>query len=151
MSAPKQFNITAPVRATEIPAKRERSVDHGPNLFLEPHPESGFPHGYLMESYEQGAWFDLPVEGGWEVGEVTKGPNKGQEVDRLYGDAVEVSRQLREAATALSIGVSIKTFPVLFKSGAKKGQEDPTRILIKYLGQKRKAPRKPKTETVTVE
>lgn len=146
MSAPKQFSITAPVVATEIPAKRESAarVERGPNLFLAPHPESGFPEGYLFKSYTDGVWYDLPVEGGWVVDTIAKGPNKGQETERLDGDAAEAVRQLREAATTLGIGVAIKFFPVYFKGGAKKGQEDPSKVLIKYLGQKRKAARKPK-------
>lgn len=141
MASPKPFSIPAPSVATEIPAKRESAGarDRGPNLFLQP--QEGFPKGYLWKSFEDGKWYDLPVSGGWVVDTIKKGTRKGQEVDRLEGDAAEVVRQLREAAAALGIGVAIKYFPVLIKGGAKKGQEAPDMVLIKYLGQQRKQKR----------
>lgn len=138
MASPKQFSIPAPVEATEIPARREStaSKDRGPNLFLQP--QEGFPKGYLWKSFETGRWYDVPVAGGWEVVKLQKGPRKGEETEKLTGDAQEVVRQLREAATALGIGVSVKTAAVYYKGGPKKGQEVPGQVLIKYLGTTRK-------------
>lgn len=138
MSAPKQFSIPAPVKATEIPQKRESagSRNRGPNLFLQP--QDGFPKGYLWKSFEDGDWYDLPVSGGLVLVEGKRGKSKGQEIEKLDGDAAEVVRQLREAATALGIGVSVKYFDVLAKGGPNKGQPVAGKILIKYLGQPRK-------------
>ena len=139
MASPKPFSIGVPTEATEIPQRRARAGrDYGPNLFLEKHPESGAPQGYLMQSYNADKWYDVPVQGYWEEGTIQKGVRKGQPTERLVGDAAEVVRQLREAAAALGIGVSIKYAAETFKSGAKKGQEVPERIVVKYLGTERK-------------
>ena len=142
MTEPKQpFTIPAPVVATEIPLRRESqgARNRGPNLFLEPHPDEGFPEGWLAKSYDDGSWYDVgPVPGGYETDTARRGKNKGAEIQRMSGMAAEVTRQLREAANELGIGVSIKYFPVLYKSGAKKGQEIPGQVLVKYLGINRK-------------
>lgn len=147
MSEPKPFTVPAPTVATEIPAKRESSrANRGPNFFLEPRPDEGFPEGWLAKSFDDATWYEVALPGVWEEGEVLKGERKGEPITRLTGDAQEATRQLREAADALGIGVSIKYFPVLYKGGAKKGQEVPGMVLIKYLGQARKQRREKATE-----
>lgn len=133
------FTIPQPTEATEVPALRSGKgrKDYGPNLFLEPHPEHKAPEGYLALSFDTGKWYEIPVAGKWEEVTMTKGKNKGQTTKRLSGDAAEVTRQLREAAAKLDIGVSIKYFPVLNKQK----REVPGQVLIKYLGTTRKQPR----------
>lgn len=141
MSAPKPFALPAPVKATEIPLRRESAGarDRGPNLYLQAQP--GFPKGWLMKSFEDGEWYDQSVQGTWAEVKLTKGANKGKTVEKMTGDAMEATRQLREAATTLGIGVSIKYFPEYYKGGAKKGEEIPGRVLLKYIGIPRKQPR----------
>lgn len=130
------LEIAPPVAATEIPPRRQTSTkDRGPNLFLEPHPETGFPDGWLAKSFDDGVWYDVgPVQGHWEDGVIQKGKRKGETVRRMVGDAAEVTRQLREAAAVLEIGVSVKYFPVRNKNGT----EAKDRVMVKYLGTNRK-------------
>lgn len=135
MAEPQPFTIPAPVKATEIPPKRDTGANHGPNEFLVKRPPQ-FPDGWLAKSYDDNDWYDVgPVQGHWETGEVLKGKNKGAPIDRMTGQAEEVRRQLREAAAALGIGVSIKYFAVVNKAGTGELKD---RLLIKYLGQKAK-------------
>jgi hypothetical protein len=136
VSAPKPFSIPAPVKSTEPPKQRQTAPkDRGPNLFLD--------NDWLAQSYNDDEWYDVgPVDGQWEEGTVQKGKRKGEAVQRMTGVAQEVTRQLREAAMALGIGVAIKYTPVTYKSGAKVGQEIPGKILVQYLGIERKQSRK---------
>jgi len=127
------LEISAPVAsAAPIERRAGRGVDHGPNLFLD--------NGWLKASYDSGKTYELTVNGKWEESAIQKGQNKGQPVQRLTGDAAEVVRQLREAANTLGIGVTIKDYPVQNRAG----KEVAGKLLIKYLGIKRKAARKPK-------
>lgn len=134
------LELSPPVPATEVPPLRSTSAkDKGPNPFLEPHPHTdpaqNFPEGWLAKSYDDGVWYDVgPVQGHWEDGEIRKGGRKGQPTRRMVGDAAEITRWLRDAATELGIGVSIKYFPVKNKNGT----EAKDRVLVKYLGTNRK-------------
>jgi len=106
-------------------------------------------NGWLQQSFDDGDWYDVnggqPINGGLVEVEIVKGNRKGQMTERLDGDVAEVTRQLREAAEQLGIGVSIK----YYNATTKAGKEIPGKTIVKYLGQKRKAARKPKpTETV---
>lgn len=137
MASPKP--IPRPTVATEIPAKRDSGVERGPNPYLEPDLEGGAPNGWFMQSYETGKWMDIgPVSGAWVASEITKGERKGETVDRLEGDAMLVTRQLRDAANQLGLGVSIKYWEVYYKSGPKKGEPVPGQMVVKYLAQNRK-------------
>lgn len=151
MAAPKVFSLAPPTEATEIPAKRESGVNHGPNLFLQADPANGFPEGWFMKSYTTGKWFDVPgVTGDFAVKKIKSGPNQGKEVEQPTGDVAEVTRQLREAANTLGLGVSIKYFPMVYKSGPKKDQEIPGKWVVKYLAQNRKQRREKPAEGAPV-
>lgn len=154
MASPTPFKIPTPKLATDVPEREYRArpkKDRGPNFFLEPIPpgtrgvKDGYPEGWLKLSYDVGKWFDCgPVEGSIELGTIMKGSRKGEPTERLTGFAVEIRRQLNEAAKLLStgglnIGVSIKYFQAVDS----KGNELPGQMLIKYLGQNRKQ-RKPR-------
>lgn len=141
MGAPKPFTIKRPVVATEIPPPRQGKapVDHGPNQFLQPDPDNGFPDGWLAESYKNGLWYDVQgVTGEFVMGVIEHGKRKGEPVERMTGDLLEVTRQIREAADTLGIGVAIRYFPAVYRSGPKKDQEIPGTWVVKYLGQNRK-------------
>lgn len=162
MASPKPFSIATPTLATEIPAKREggrAGVDHGPNFFLQAIKQAdavGLPEDFLKYmadakwsvswfelSYAKGVWFDVPASGDFVMGVIEKGKNKGREVERMTGDLLEITRQLREAADTLKLGVAIKYFPQVYKSGAKQGQEVPGKWIVKYLAGNRKQKRTP--------
>lgn len=122
------LEIQAPTKsATGMPRRAGRaSVDHGPNLFLD--------NGWLLQSYETGEPYEVPVEGEFIQDTIKKGARKGEPTERLTGDAAEVVRQLREAANELNIGVAIKYYEVLNKNKTvKKGW-----VLVKYQGVARK-------------
>lgn len=145
MGAPKPFTIPTPTVAASAPVRTRGSrVDHGPNFFLQPIPpgtvgvENGYEDGWLALSYSTGMWFDIPCDGEFVQGEALRGKNKGQPVTRLVGPAKEITRQLREAADELGIGVAIEYQYVTYKSGAKKDQEIPGKLLLQYLGKERK-------------
>jgi len=108
------------------------TIDRGPNLFLD--------NGWLAKSYETGETYELPVDGRLEAGIIKKGPKKGEPTERLTGDAAEVTRQLREAAEQLNIGVSIKYYPIK-NERTKKVIEG--KLLVKYVGITRKQRRQP--------
>lgn len=144
MASPEPFKIPRPKLATDIPARvkpTRAKKDRGPNFFLEPIPpgtpgvKDGFPDGWLKLSYDIGKWFDCgPVTGAIELGTIVKGEHKGEPTERLTGVAVEIRRQLNEAAKLHGIGVSIKYFQAVDRNG----NELPGQMLIKYLGQNRK-------------
>ncbi len=128
------LNIAAPVLSDSKltrNAPNRTPADRGPNLFLD--------NGWLQQSYEQEATMDVVADGTFEEYTMKKGAHKGEPATRLTGDAQEVTRQLREAAKALGIGVAIKYFPVVHR-----GKEVKGKVLVKYLGTVRKAERKPK-------
>jgi hypothetical protein len=132
-----------PVVTAEVPKQRQtKGREYGPNLFLAPHPEAGAPEGWLAKSFDDGNWYELTVQGHFEEGTVNKGVNKGKPVSRVVGDAQEVTRQLREAAAHLGVGVSIKYFPVTNKNGS----EAKDRLTVKYLGTNRKQRREAAAE-----
>lgn len=132
------LEIAEPVRGEALPRRvGTRTVDHGPNLFLD--------KGWLAQSAADGETYDVPCDGEWVKDTIRKGPHKGEEVDRLTGDAAEITRQLREAAQSLGIGVSIKYYPLKVK-----GREIKGKLLLKYVATKRKQRRVATTETAPV-
>jgi len=134
------LELAAPVpSATPIERRAGRAVQHGPNLFLN--------NGWLLDSYNNGRTDEIIVDGEWVEDTIKKGEKKGQPVMRLTGDAAEVVRQLREAATELNIGVTIKDYPVLNRNN----KEVKGKVLIKYLGINRKAPRGSRSNGATSE
>lgn len=125
-----ELNLTP--TATEMsPSRRGRAAaDTGPNPFI--------VNGWLKQSFDQGKAYSVTVPGTWE--DVTKKNREGVDVTRnmLRGDAATVVKLIRAASNELNIGVAIET-----ATGRRKGT-----IEVKYLGQKRKEARKPKTDTV---
>lgn len=143
-----------PVEATEIPQRRNGrgKRDTGPNLFTQPIPKGvtpaapdGYEEGWLALSYDLGKWFDVPVEGHYETAQRAYGASRGEEYQKVVGDAADVTKMLREAADKLGVGVSIKYAEVKRKNGS----VVPNQLTVKYLGTVRKAKSVPvKPETV---
>lgn len=109
-------------------APNRTPVDRGPNLFLD--------NGWLAQSRDTGNTLEVTVAGQFEEYEMRKGEHKGELAEKVTGDAAEVTRQLREAAQALGIGVSIKYFPVV-----NRGKEVKGKLTVRYLATKRKTRR----------
>ena len=136
-----------PVESTEIPQRRASTRRNtGPNPFLQPISRGvtpvapdGYEEGWLALSYDLGKWFDVPVEGHYEVATRKYGASKGEEYQKVAGDAAEVARMLREAADKLGVGVSIKYADVKRKNGT----VVPNQLMVKYLGTVRKQQRTP--------
>lgn len=143
-----------PVESTEIPQRRNGrgKQDTGPNLFLQPIPKGvtpaapdGYEEGWLALSYDLGKWFDVPVEGHYETAQRAYGASKGEEYQKVVGDAADVTKMLREAADKLGIGVTIKYAEVKRKNGS----VVPNQLTVKYLGVVRKQSRKGETPAET--
>lgn len=114
------------------------AADRGPNPWLD--------RGWLQASYDSGMGKELVLPGKFEEyqGKVRE---TGETVakTKLIGDASEAVTMIREAADKLGLGVRVVT------TAGGPGVKDATGasvkrgfILIQYLGQKRKAPRKAK-------
>lgn len=133
-------NIT-PTR-TVMPAdtRGRQAVDRGPNPFLD--------EGWLRETYDSGEGAEITVAGALETYEGTIRATKETVTKRkLTGDAAEAVRMIREAADKLGLGVRVVT--TVGGPGVKDNQGRAVRkgmVLVQYLGQTRKAPRKTKSE-----
>lgn len=107
-----------------------------PNPFLD--------NGWLLKSYEEKKDYVVTVPGAWEMGEVKKGERKGDPIERLTGDAAEVTRLLRDGADKLGIGVAIQyTIPTKKVKGV--DVDVPGMVNVHYMGKQRKQARKTKT------
>lgn len=114
------------IKETKIAPRQGRDKrDLGPNVFLDP----SWP-GNLKSSYDQAKAFELTVPGKIETKALVKGENKGKPVERVTGDAADVTTLLRDAAAKLGIGVAIRYR--VTRNGF---------LAVSYQGQKRKQKR----------
>jgi hypothetical protein len=129
--------IKSTAKPTTMPARKGSITarDLGPNFFLDKAWDKN-----LQASYDNAEAYEITVAGEFKDDTVKKGPKKGQPLKRLTGDAADAVTLLRAAADTLKIGVSVTTVPARAK-----GQ-----VVVKYLGQKRKAARKPKVSVPPV-
>lgn len=125
----------APVKGEGMaPRSVHRERTEQPNPFLD--------NGWLKESYDTNTDYQVTVDGTWEESKVLKGPRKGEPMERLTGEAADVTLMLRNAANRLGIGVSIQYSIPTYKSGKNKGEEIAGKVTVHYLGKERKRPRK---------
>lgn len=118
----------APVKGAGM-APREvtrKPRDEQPNPFL--------TEGWLQQSYETGQDYEVTVNGEWSISKVKKGPRKGEEIERLTGEAAEVTKMLREASNKLGIGVTIQ----YAQATTRTGKDIPGKVVVHYLGKVRK-------------
>jgi hypothetical protein len=107
--------------------------DLGPNPWLDP----AWPFN-LKASYDSGEAYELVLAGKYEKSKYTRGKVKGEEYDKLTGDAADAVSLIRDAAEKLGLGVSIPVTPALIESGARKGQPRDGFFVVRYQAQKRK-------------
>lgn len=127
------LSTLAPVPGTGL-TRRSSGREAGPNPFLD--------NGWLLNSYETEQDFEVTVGGTWERAVKTRGKHKGQEYDKLVGDAATVVRMLRDAADKLEIGVAIECVPAvkIVNEGKRneRTEDIPGQVTVKYLGKTRK-------------
>lgn len=129
---------TLKVAKTTMPTRvgSRSGRDLGPNPFL----DLKWPYN-LMASYENAEAYELTVSGTMETKPARRGKNKGEPVEVLTGDAYDTNALIRQAADKLGLGATIRTYV----GKDPKGKSIPAgKVLVKYMGQKRKAARKPK-------
>ena len=129
--------ITVKPKKSAVLIKRGRNGrDLGPNPFLDPKMEGNLEQSY--KAFKAGntadATYEATVPGKREKYTYTRGKSKGQQGERITGDADTVVRLLRDAADQLSLGVTIQVLDA----------KQPGHMTVVYMAKNRKAPRKPK-------
>lgn len=126
-------------KTTMAPKVVNRSrKDVGPNPFLDKTWDQN-----LQASYDNAEGYEVTVDGAMEKVPARRGKNKGMPIDTLTGEAADVVFLIRQAAEKLQLGASIQTYVGKAPNG--KGGFIPVpkgKVLIKYLGQKRKVTKK---------
>lgn len=119
----------SPTAITTTRGGRE-TRDLGPNFFLDPKWEFN-----LKNSYDKSEPYSIVVVGTYVTAKKVKGKQRGEEFEKLTGDAADAVTLLRKAGLALKIGVAIREY-------TGKGPDGETipkgHVLIKYQGQKQR-------------
>lgn len=123
------------VKPTVMPkrAGTRTGRDLGPNPWL----DKTWPFN-LQASYDNAEAFEMTLPGAYVKATYSKGENKGQEYDKLTGDAADAVTQIRDAAEKLGLGVSIPVTQAVIESGPNKGQPRKGFYVVKYQAAKRK-------------
>jgi hypothetical protein len=132
------------VKPTVMPkrAGTRSGRDLGPNPWL----DKTWPFN-LQASYDNAEAFEMTLPGAYVKAKYTRGEVKGQEYDKLTGDAADAIVQIRDAAEKLGLGVSIPVTQAVIESGPRKGQPREGYFVVKYQAAKRKQYKKDEQPT----